>query len=87
MGALDETPLQTPIREIKVETRLDNLEQVVIGDDILVPIDIDIHDIEYNERLDLSSHYHFDFRYLFVVDEVKDVILDEDEMADYRWYL
>ena len=81
----DNTPLEAAIREIKEETGLDNLEQVVIGDDILVPIDIDIHNIEYNEKLDLPRHYHFDFRYLFVVDDIKDITLDSEELSDYKW--
>ena len=85
MEEKDASPLEAAIREIKEETGLDNIMQVVIGDDILVPIDIDIHKIEYNKRLNLPSHYHFDFRYLFILDEIKDVVIEEDELSDYKW--
>jgi len=50
-----------------------------------VPIDIDTHKIGYNERLNLPEHYHFDFRYLFVVDKIQDIKTDEDEMSGYKW--
>lgn len=50
------------------ETGLKNLKQLMLSENELVPIDIDTHLIEFNKRLNLPSHYHFDFRYLFTVD-------------------
>lgn len=72
-------------REIAEETGLNDLEQLIVSDNELIPIDIDTHKIGYNERLNLPEHYHFDFRYLFVVDKIQDIKTDEDEMSGYKW--
>lgn len=81
----DETPLLTAIREVKEETGLSNFKLLKITEDTLVPFDIDTHKIPYNERLDLPSHYHFDFRYLFTIDEITDIKVDSSESGDYNW--
>jgi len=81
----DENPLNTAIREVFEETGLDKLELVKICDDKLVPIDIDTHIIGYNKKRNLPEHYHFDFRYLFTIDEITNVKLDEEESSDYKW--
>ena len=47
--------------------------------------DIDTHLIQYNDRLNLPEHYHFDFRYLFVVDKISDIVIDSEECSDYSW--
>ena len=72
-------------REVREETGLKDIEQYVIEDEEMLPIDIDTHIIGYNERLNLSEHYHFDFRYLFMIDEIGDVNIDGDELGDYKW--
>ena len=72
-------------REISEETGLNNIEQLKVSDNELVPIDIDTHKIGYNERLNLPEHYHFDFRYLFVVDKIQDIKTDAEEMTGYKW--
>jgi len=76
----DKNILEAALREVYEETGLTNLEQLDI-----IPIDIDTHIIGVNERLNLPEHYHFDFRYLFMVDRICDVKIDEDEMGDYKW--
>ena len=81
----DVNTLEASKREILEETGLSNLEQLKLTEDALIPIDIDTHKIGYNERLNLPEHYHFDFRYLFVVDKINDIKIDEDEMAGYKW--
>lgn len=81
----DINPLYATKREIKEETGLDNLKQLNISEDELVPIDIDTHIIEYNERLNLQAHYHFDFRYLFTIDKIENINIDTEELGDYRW--
>ncbi len=81
----DVNTLSAARREISEETGIDNLEQLKIADDELIPIDIDTHKIGYNERLKLPEHYHFDFRYLFVVDKIQDVKTDVEEMSGYKW--
>ena len=72
-------------REIYEETGLNDLEQLIVSDNELIPIDIDTHKIGYNERLNLPEHYHFDFRYLFVVDKIQDIKTDVEEMSEYKW--
>lgn len=81
----DINPLQASKREIKEETGLNNLEQLKVAEDELIPLDIDTHKIGYNERLNLPEHYHFDFRYLFMVDRVSDVKTDTEELSSYKW--
>lgn len=87
-GHIDETdksPLETAFREIEEETGLDNLKQIKLTNDELVPIDIDTHVIAYNKRLDLPEHYHFDFRYLFAINKIEDIQIDTEESSCYKW--
>ena len=51
----------------------------------MVPMDINIHYAKYNERLNLPRHTHFDFRYLFTINEISDVNIDLEESSDYKW--
>lgn len=81
---LDKTVLDAAKREILEETGLDNLEPFFINYSIL-PIDIDTHKIPYNERLHLPSHYHFDFRYLFIIEKIVDIKIDREEHENYKW--
>lgn len=81
----DETPIITATREVKEETGLTNFQLLSISSNDLVPFDIDTHKIGYNERLNLPEHYHFDFRYLFVIPEISNVEVDESELGDYKW--
>ena len=57
----------------------------MIDNDASIPIDIDTHMIGYNHRLKLLEHYHFDFRYLFLVDKIDDVKIDTTELSSYQW--
>ena len=87
-GHLDKNdldPLFASKREIKEETGLFDLIQLGIDDDKMVPIDIDTHMIGYNSRLDLPEHYHFDFRYLFIVNGIEEIKMDTDELSSYEW--
>lgn len=81
----DESPLEAAKREVYEETGISNLNLLNIVDDVIVPVDIDTHIIPYNERLNLPEHYHFEFRYLFVVDKVEDINIDTIELGNYRW--
>lgn len=81
----DTTPLQAAKREVEEETGLKNVEVISVCDDENVPFDIDTHHISYNEKLDLPAHYHFDYRYFFVVDNASDLVIDEEESSDYKW--
>lgn len=81
----DKNPLYAAKREITEETGLNSLEQLILSDNELLPIDIDTHLIEYNKRLDLPKHYHFEFRYLFIVDKNVELKIDNEEISDYKW--
>ena len=81
----DVNPLEASRREVFEETGFDDIEEVVLSDNKLIPIDIDTHVISYNERLDLPEHYHFEFRYLFAIDSIKEVKLDLSESSKFKW--
>ena len=81
----DANPLVAAIREVKEETGLMDFEEVNIARNELVPVDIDTHIISYNERLNLPQHYHFDFRYLFIIDKILNVKVDGTELSNYKW--
>ena len=73
------------LREINEETGLKNIIEFTISNNELVPIDIDTHLIDYNRRLDLPEHYHFEFRYLYVIDKIENINVDSNESSEYRW--
>ena len=83
--AKDKNPLEASKREIQEETGLSNIEQLIIENDEMLPIDIDTHMIGYNERLNLPQHYHFDFRYLFTIDRIENINVDSEELENYKW--
>ena len=85
MDLEDKNPLITAKREAMEETGLDNLNEIQTTNDPLVPIDIDTHFIKVNTRLNLPRHYHFDFRYLFSIDKIKDIKIDEQESSCFKW--
>ena len=85
MNLEDKNPQEAAKRETIEETGICNLEQFMLMNDELIPIDIDTHVIEYNKRLKLPKHYHFDFRYLFLVDKIENIKIDQDELENYQW--
>jgi len=81
----DLNPLDAAKREVIEETGIHELELLKVSNNELIPIDIDTHIISYNERLNLPEHYHFDIRYLFVVDNILKVKIDNEELSSYKW--
>ena len=81
----DVNPLIAAQREVKEETGIIDVEVLKISNDELVPIDIDTHMINYNERLKLPKHYHFDFRYLFLIEKISKINIDINESSNYKW--
>ena len=81
----DISPIQAARREVVEETGLVNIQNVSNFEDENVPIDIDTQKIEINERLNLPQHYHFDFRYLFIIDEIQKIKIDAEELAEFKW--
>lgn len=85
MTSSDSTPYDAAVREVIEETGISDFKCVNVNEDYLTPLDIHIHNTPYNKRLDLPEHYHFDFRYLFVIDSIEEVKIDEEELAEYQW--
>lgn len=85
MESSDKTPLDAARREVEEETGIFVFKEIEIHGNRLLPIDIDTHLIPFHERLKLPEHYHYEFRYLFVVDRIADVVYDEEELADFKW--
>lgn len=81
----EKSPLQTAKREIIEETGLNSFKQLKLSENEQIPIDIDTHLINHNERLNLPKHYHFDFRYLFIVDKIPKITIEEEEISNYKW--
>ena len=81
----DVNPLEASKREVYEETGFDSIDEVTLSNNKLIPIDIDTHVIPYNERLNLPEHYHFEFRYLFTIDSIKEVKLDLSESSKFKW--
>lgn len=81
----DKIPLQATKREIFEETSLKFLKQFILSENELIPIDIDTHLIQYNKRLNLPEHYHFDFRYLFIIEKIPQITVEKEELSSYKW--
>lgn len=81
----DKSILETAIREVTEETGFYNLKQINFCNNKLVPLDIDTHLVTYNDRLKLPEHFHYEFRYLFEIDEIKEPIIDKEELERFKW--
>lgn len=81
----DNEIIDTAKREILEETGLKNLKSVNISLDKNVPLDINSHVIPKNENKNEEEHYHHDFRFLFITESVKDIIIDKSESNQYEW--
>ena len=78
----DASPLETAKNEIVEET---GIAKHLLICKTETPFDIDIHLIPYNKRVNMAEHYHFDFRYMFVLKRLIDVKIDQNEMSNYVW--
>lgn len=81
----NESPMETAKAEVEEETGITRFAAIDIFNDPRIPLDIDTHKIPYNSRVNMPEHFHFDFRYLFVVESEKRVIVDTSELGSYKW--
>lgn len=81
----DASILSAAKREVIEETGIKDFKPVKIAEEEEVPFDIDTHKIAYNTRLHLKEHYHFDFRYLFTIEEIQPVSYDKHELSNFHW--
>lgn len=53
----------------------------------LLPFDVDTHDIPANPAKSEGEHRHHDFQYVYELDHknAQPIVLQEDEVAKYRW--
>lgn len=82
---VDNTIVETAIREIYEETGLNNLELVNISSNTDIPFDINTHFIPENSKKNMVAHYHHDFRYLFTIEKISDIKIDITESNSYKW--
>lgn len=81
----DKSLLEAALRELYEGTGLSNLKLYSVMEGNNIPLDIDTHIIPFNERVNMNEHYHFDFRYLFLVNEPCEVKIDKSECFSYKW--
>lgn len=83
--ACDNNIMDAATREILEETGLQDLEIINIAVNTDVPFDINTHIIPKNEKKQEDKHYHHDFRYLYIVDSIKEIKIDDKESNSYKW--
>ena len=82
----NKTPLDRAVLELIEESGISKAKNLpVCKDDVLIPIDIDTHIIPFNAKYNMPEHYHFDLRYLFVIEGEQNIKIDETEMSGYKW--
>lgn len=54
-------------------------------DNDMSPLDIDSHAIPANPQKNEGRHYHFDFRYVFSVQNKENIHLALNEVTDFKW--
>lgn len=80
----DKSLLEAAKRELKEETAIEQIKLFSMTYPE-IPFDIDAHMIPFNDRISMPEHYHFDFRYLFCVQNTEKINFDKQEFQNYKW--
>lgn len=82
----DKSPLDRARFELFEESGINKAKNLpIFKNDTNVPIDIDTHIITFNPKYNMPEHYHFDLRYLFVIEDKQNIKIDNAEMSGYKW--
>lgn len=84
IDSCDNSLLDAAYREVYEECGIRNLKLFDLCSEG-IPIDIDTHMIPDNPRVGMAAHYHFDFRYLYYVDNLDCIDFDKEEISSYKW--
>jgi 8-oxo-dGTP pyrophosphatase MutT (NUDIX family) len=82
--SIDKNILETAKREIYEETNLKNIHLHKWSKKYNIPINIDTHYIPENKKKNEKEHYHHDFMFLFITDDIN-IKLDPDEVSGFQW--
>lgn len=78
---------ETAAREISEETGITQIELHPWHHAKEIPIDIDTHSIPFNIKKSEPKHYHYDFRYIFLVKNEKiNIELQISEVNNSKWF-
>ena len=84
----DKTPLDAALRELFEETKISR-EQIsyrpLDSANKLVPLHISSHFIPKNPKKKELGHYHHDLEYLFTINQIKDIVIDQNESNGFEW--
>lgn len=81
-----EAPEDSARRELKEEVGINNVTLHEWHTGNLIPFEIDVHTVPERKKKGEPSHCHFDFRYLFVMEESSGFTLQLDEVSDAAFY-
>ncbi|MDO8558072.1 MAG: NUDIX domain-containing protein [bacterium] len=81
----DEDLMFSAMRELREETNLSNVELCNWCPENNSPIMIDTHKIPENKQKNEYEHYHHDFMFIFTIKKGADIILDTNEVSNFRW--
>jgi len=78
----DRDILSATLREVREEVGLDLRNSINKN---LEPVFIDIHTIPENLKKDEREHQHYDFIFIFKIEEIEEVKLQAEEVSDFQW--
>lgn len=84
----DADTFRAALREIEEETGLSEKDlhyTPLQASQPLVPFDIDVQDIPENPNKGEPVHKHYDFRYVFLVDQEGEIHIDPEESDSFHW--